>query len=48
MKGMTYVSASPWHDALNKASTDLFTFGYKHVVKPHFVFNHTRTSHTTR
>ena len=39
--GMTYVATTPWHDALNKASTDLFTFGYKHVVKPHFVFNHT-------
>lgn len=38
---MTYVSESFWHDAVNKATTDLFTFGYKHIVKPHFVFNHT-------
>ena len=38
---MTYVSASPLHDAVNKATTDLFTFGYKHVIKPHVVFNRT-------
>lgn len=38
---MTYVSESFWHDAVNKATTDLFTFGYKHIVKPHFVFSHT-------
>ncbi|KAB7790439.1 quinone-dependent dihydroorotate dehydrogenase [Bifidobacterium leontopitheci] len=38
---MTYVSESFWHDAVNKATTDLFTFGYKNIVKPHFVFNHT-------
>ena len=38
---MTYVSQSPLHDAVNKATTDLFSFGYKHVVKPHFVFNRT-------
>lgn len=38
---MTYVSESFWHDAVNKATTDLFTFGYKHIVKPRFVFNHT-------
>ena len=38
---MTYVSESFWHDAINKATTDLFTFGYKHIVKPNFVFNHT-------
>ena len=38
---MTYVSESFWHDAVNKATTDLFTFGYKHIVKPNFVFNHT-------
>jgi dihydroorotate dehydrogenase (fumarate) len=37
---MTYVSESFWHDAVNKATTDLFTFGYKHVIKPFFVFNH--------
>jgi dihydroorotate dehydrogenase (fumarate) len=37
---MSYVSTNYWHDALNKVATDLFTFGYKHVVKPHFVFNH--------
>ena len=38
---MSYVSENFWHDAVNKATTDLFTFGYKHVIKPHFVFNHT-------
>ena len=38
---MTYVSDSFWHDAVNKATTDLFSFGYKHIIKPHFVFNHT-------
>ena len=37
---MTYVSESFWHDTVNKATTDLFTFGYKHVIKPFFVFNH--------
>ncbi|RBP97488.1 dihydroorotate dehydrogenase (quinone) [Bifidobacterium aemilianum] len=37
---MTYVSEHYWHDAVNKATTDLMTFGYKHVVKPNFVFNH--------
>ena len=37
---MSYVSEQPLHDAVNKATADLFTFGYKHVVKPHFVFNH--------
>ncbi len=36
---MTYVSESFWHDAVNKATTDLFTFGYKHIVKPNFIFN---------
>lgn len=36
---MTYVSESFWHDAVNKATTDLFTFGYKHIIKPNFVFN---------
>ena len=41
MEPMTYVSESFWHDAVNKATTDLFTFGYKHVVKPCFVFNRT-------
>ena len=34
-----YVSENFWHDAVNKATCDLFTFGYKHVVKPNFVFN---------
>lgn len=38
---MSYVSSNYWHDAVNKAATDLVTFGYKHVIKPHFVFNHT-------
>ena len=37
---MTYVSESFWHDAVNKATTDLFTFSYKHIIKPNFVFNH--------
>ena len=37
---MGYVSENFWHDAVNKATTDLFTFGYKHVIKPYFVFNH--------
>ena len=40
MEPMTYVSDSFWHDAVNKATTDLFTFGYKHVIKPCFVFSH--------
>ncbi|RSX55552.1 dihydroorotate dehydrogenase 2 [Bifidobacterium dolichotidis] len=38
---MSYVSENSLHDAVNKATTDLVTFAYKHVVKPHFVFNHT-------
>lgn len=37
---MTYVSEHSLHDAVNKATTDLFTFAYKHVIKPKFVFNH--------
>lgn len=36
---MSYVSENFWHDAINKATTDLFTFGYKHVIKPVFVFS---------
>ena len=32
MGNMTYVSESFWHDAVNKATTDLFTFGYKHII----------------
>lgn len=40
MACMTYVSTSFWHDTVNKATTDLVTFGYKHIVKPNFVFNH--------
>ena len=36
---MTYVSENFWHDAVNKATTDLFTFGYKHIIKPYFIFN---------
>lgn len=31
---MTYVSTNFWHDAVNKATTDLFSFGYKHAIKP--------------
>ncbi|EFA23888.1 quinone-dependent dihydroorotate dehydrogenase [Bifidobacterium gallicum] len=38
---MSYVSENSLHDAVNKATTDLFTFAYKHVIKPNFVFNHT-------
>ena len=38
---MAYVSENFWHDAVNKATTDLFTFGYKNIIKPNFVFNHT-------
>lgn len=37
--GKTYVSEDFWRDAVNKATTDLFTFGYKHIIKPNFVFN---------
>ncbi len=33
-KKKTYVVDSPVHNAVNELSTDLFTFGYKHVVKP--------------
>ena len=36
---MSYVSESFWHDAVNKATTDLFTFGYENIIKPNFVFN---------
>lgn len=36
---MAYVSENSLHDAINKATTDLFTCAYKHVIKPHFVFN---------
>lgn len=36
---MAYVSENSLHDAVNKATTDLFTCAYKHVIKPHFVFN---------
>ncbi|GAA6123041.1 quinone-dependent dihydroorotate dehydrogenase [Bifidobacterium psychraerophilum] len=38
MVGMQYVSESAARDAVNKASTDLFSFVYKHAVKP-VVFN---------
>ncbi len=41
MESMTYVSENSLHDAVNKATTDLFSFAYKHVVKPHFVFSKT-------
>ena len=33
---MNYVSQSPLHDAINKASTDLFSFAYKNVAKKAF------------
>ena len=39
MSSMGFVSNDFWHDAVNKATTDLFTFGYRHVVKPHMVFS---------
>ena len=35
----SYVSENFWHDAVNKATTDMFTFGYKHVIQPNVVFN---------
>ena len=38
---MAYVSQNGLHDSINKATTDLFTFAYKHVIKPDLVFNHT-------
>ena len=38
---MSYVSEHSLHDAVNKATTDLFTFAYKNVVKPYAVFKHT-------
>lgn len=41
MVPMSYVSENSLHDAVNKATTDLFTFAYKHVIKPHMVFNKT-------
>lgn len=37
---MTYVSTHFWHDAINKATTDLVTFAYRHAVKPGLVFRH--------
>lgn len=37
---MSYVSNTTWRDAVNKTTTDLVSFGYKHIVKPYFVFNH--------
>lgn len=36
---MSYVSNNSLHNAVNKMTTDLFTFSYKHIIKPHFVFN---------
>lgn len=39
MTDMGFVANDFWHDAVNKATTDLFTFGYRHVVKPRMVFN---------
>lgn len=36
---MAYVSENSLHDAINKATTDLFTCAYKNIIKPHFVFN---------
>ena len=40
MGAMAYVIDSPAHDALNKLSTGLFSFGYKNIVKK-FVFSMT-------
>ena len=34
-----YVSNNALANAVNMAATDLFTFAYKHVIKPHMVFN---------
>lgn len=34
-----YVSNNALANAVNMATTDLFTFAYKHVIKPHMVFN---------
>lgn len=31
---------NPVHDVINRATVGMFTAGYKHVVKPCFVFNH--------
>ncbi|MCI1832951.1 MAG: quinone-dependent dihydroorotate dehydrogenase [Bifidobacterium sp.] len=42
---MTYVSTSFWHDAVNKATTDLFSFGYKHVIKPMVFAQHPDDAH---
>ncbi len=36
---MSYVSENSLHNAVNLAVTDLFTFSYKHIIKPHLVFN---------
>lgn len=36
---MSYVSENSLHNAVNLAATDLFTFSYKHIIKPHLVFN---------
>ena len=36
---MSYVSENSLHNAVNLAATDLFTFSYKHIIKPHLVFS---------
>lgn len=36
---MYYVSENSLHNVVNKVTTDIFTFSYKHIIKPHFVFN---------
>lgn len=37
---MAYISQSSAHKTINQYSTDMFTFAYKHAVKP-FIFNET-------
>lgn len=35
----SYVSNNPLRNNINMAATDLLTFSYKHIIKPHMVFN---------
>lgn len=34
-----YVSENLLHNVVNKVTTDIFSFSYKNIIKPHFVFN---------
>ena len=45
---MAYVSQNGLHDSINKATTDLFTFAYKHVIKPVSCSTTRPTSPTTK